>query len=256
MDCKVAEIPKIARYRDYFDLQMHFAEAVSGKMSISIADAVLLYTNFHRRMGLGDPPEGAPGPVWQEYAQKLDGLGKHQQRTEWTQVFYAQAPEEQPAFPNQVFGCFDCHADAGTGIVRIHFYKRDADGPLRQAGMNERRRELEDMFVYLNKHYPAAREVHGRSWLYGTEAYRRLFPQEYVHSPAVIEGDRRFQGMSRWGQFLDHKGGIKPLLKEAFLRNIDRLNIERLWEAFPLPSFRVSAPIEVFHDHYGITGSR
>jgi hypothetical protein len=243
-------------YRDYFDLQMHFAEAVSGKMSISIADAVLLYTNFHRRMGLGDPPEGGPAPVWQQYARKLDRLGTHAQRTEWTEAFYAQAPEEQPAFPDQVFGCFDFHADAATGIVRIHFYNRDPDGPLRQERMDERRRELANMFVYLNRHYPAAKKVVGRSWLYGTKAYRRLFPQGYVDSPAVIEGSTRFQGMSRWGQFLDHKGGIKPPLRQAFLRNIDRLNTDRLWEAFPLPAFRVSAPIEIFYNHYGITGSR
>jgi hypothetical protein len=252
----VTGIPKIVRYRDYFDLQMHFAEAVAERMSISVADAVLRTTNLHRRMGLGDPPESAPGPVWQQYAQQLDRLKTHQQRTEWTQAFYAQASDERPAFPNQVSGCFDFHADEETGIVRIHFYNRDAEGPLRKARMTERRRELEDMFAYVDKYFPAAKTVLGRSWLYGTEAYRRLFPDQYVRSPAIIEGDRRFQGMSRWGQFLDHQGGVKPSLREAFIRNIDRLNTERLWEAFPLPALQVSAPIEVFYHHYGITGSR
>ena len=58
--------------------------------------------------------------------------------------------------------------------------------------------------------------------------------------------------MSRWGQFLDRDGNVKPELKEMFLRNIARLNPDRLWEAFPLPSFRVRAPIDVFYDGYGI----
>jgi hypothetical protein len=251
MHREVTRTPKIARYRDYFELQILFAEAVAGKMSISIAEAVLRYTNLHRRMGLGAPPESAPGPVWQQYAQPLDRLGTHEQRTEWTEAFYAQAPQEQPAFPDQEFGCFGFHTDQETGIVRIHFNNRDAEGPLRQARIRERRRELENMFSYLNKHYPSATKVHGRSWLYGTQAYRRLFPDEYVKAPEVIEGDRRFQGMSRWGQFLDHQGGVKPLLREAFIRNLDRLSPDRLWEAFPLPAFRVSAPMEVFYSHYG-----
>ena len=67
----------------------------------------------------------------------------------------------------------------------------------------------------------------------------------------MIESGDRFQGMARWGQFLDREGNVKPELKEIFLRNIARLNADTLWEAFPLPSFRVRAPIDVFYECYG-----
>ena len=102
--------------------------------------------------------------------------------------------------------------------------------------------------------FPAARHVEGRSWLYGAEAYRRLFPEDYVRSRAVIESGSRFQGMAWWGQFLDREGNVKRPLKEALLGNLDRLNTNRLWEAFPLPVFRVSAQIDSFYARYAIEG--
>jgi hypothetical protein len=199
MDSSRRSNEKAERYRDYFDLQLRFAEAVADKTSTSIADAVLLYTNLHRRFGLGDVTGDGPHSLWHEYARELSSLPTHDQRTAWTQEFYAQAPDERPAFPDQVFGCFRFDADGATGIVRLHFYNFDPEGPLGRARMGERRRELQDVFSSVRRRFPNASHVEGKSWLYGTEAYRRLFPVEYVRSRVVIEGDRRFQGMSRWG---------------------------------------------------------
>jgi hypothetical protein len=253
MDSVRSSQAKTERYRDFFDLQLRFAEAVSGTTSTPIADAVLLTTNLHRRFGLGDAPlDGATCPAWQEYARGLEVLATHRQRTDWTQTFYARSPEEQSAFPDHVFGCFEYHASDATDIVRLHFYNRDALGPLSKARAEVRRRELERMFATIRTRFPNARYVAGTSWLYGTEGYRRLFPENYVRSRVVIESGTRFQGMSRWGQFLDRDGNVRPALKEMFLRNIARLNPDRHWEAFPLPSFRVRAPIDVFYDCYGI----
>ncbi len=118
--------------------------------------------------------------------------------------------------------------------------------------MAERRRELGTMFAYIRKRFPNAGYVEGRSWLYGAEAYRRLFPEDYVRSRLVIESGDRFQGMARWGQFLDRDRNVKLPLKQIFLRNIECLDANRLWEAFPLPSFQVRAPIDVFYACYGI----
>ena len=113
-----------------------------------------------------------------------------------------------------------------------------------------RRCELTNLFACIRERFPHVTHVEGRSWLYGTEAYRRLFPADYVRSRVEIENDGRFQGMSRWGQFLDRDGNVKPALRDLFLRNIDGLDTSRLWQAFPLPSFRVGAPIEAFYAHY------
>jgi hypothetical protein len=255
MDSTRSSPEKLERYRDFFDLQLRFAEAVAEKTSTPIADAVLRSTNLHRRFGLGDAPaDEAPGPAWQEYVRGLKTLATHPQRADWTQTFYARSPEEQSAFPDHVFGCFEFHSGDATDIVRLHFYNRDALGPLSKARATARRRELRNMFAYIRMRFPNAARVEGRSWLYGTEAYRRLFPEDYVRSRIVIENGDRFQGMARWGQFLDREGRVKPELREIFMQNIERLDADRLWEAFPLPSFRAQARIDVFYECYGIAG--
>jgi hypothetical protein len=241
---------KAGRFRDFFDLQLRFAEAIAQRTAMPLAEAVLRYTNFHRRFGLGDVTADEPHPLWHDYARELSRLASHDARARWTHAFYAQSPDERLSFPDHLFGCFYFHASNDSEVVRLHFYNRDPLGPLSEARAQQRRRELADMFACIRRRFPHLKRIEGRSWLYGTAAYRRLFPEEYVQSRVEIENDRRFQGMSRWGQFLDREGKVKPTLKETFLHNLDRLDAGRLWQAFPLPSFRVSAPIAVFYAHY------
>jgi choline dehydrogenase-like flavoprotein len=181
----------------------------------------------------------------------LARLGPHAERLQWTQTFYSQSPEERPAFPDRFFGCFNYDVDDRTGVIRFHFNNRDPEGPLREASMPERVAELARMFAHAREQFPNAKVVEGRSWLYGRDAYRRLFPDAYLRSLRLAEGSARLQGSSRWGQLIDHRGGVNSDLREMFLRNIAHLNINRIWEVFPLPTFSASAPLEVFCDHYG-----
>ena len=136
--------------------------------------------------------------------------------------------------------------------MRIHFgnYEHDHIGPLSAAKAGKRRHELKKMFAYVKETYPLAREVRGVSWLYNREAYRRLFPPEYFDSREIQETSPHFQGSSRWGQFLDHRGGVRPALRERFRRNLEHMDIDKLWEVFPLPTFRLRAPIKLFYDYY------
>jgi len=106
------------------------------------------------------------------------------------------------------------------------------------------------MFTYVQQTYAEARAVRGGSWLYHLEAYRRLFPPVYGESRAVQEGATHFQGTSSWGQFLDHREGVKPALRAQFLENLKKLDLQRLWEAFPLPACSAHAPIQAFYDFY------
>ena len=39
---------------------------------------------------------------------------------------------------------------------------------------------------------------------------------------------------------------------DAHLRNIETIDIEAPWRAFPLPALRTRAPIELFYDLYGV----
>jgi hypothetical protein len=187
---------KAERYRDFFDLQLRFAEAVAEKRSMPIAEAALLYTNFHRRFGLGDITRDGLSPAWHDYVREFARLGTHDQRAGWTQTFYAQAAEERSALPDHVFGCFEFDANEETGIVRLHFYNRDAHGPLSRARMGERRRELETMFAYIKRFFPAARHVEGtfmalRHECLSSPLSRRL--------RSITRGDRERQPISGHG---------------------------------------------------------
>jgi hypothetical protein len=211
----IARAARAERLRDYFDLQLRFAEAVAATAALPLSDTVAQCTNFYRRFGLG-PLQGAPiALAWKQYTEPLMTLETHDQRVAWTQAFFAQSPPESLPPGQRQFGCFSCDPPDADGMVRIHFANRDHDSisPLSRTKIATRRQELQAMFTYVKHTYAEAQEVRGGSWLYHLEAYRRLFPPVYGASRAVLEGTSRFQGTSSWGQFL----GVSHLLHEALL---------------------------------------
>jgi hypothetical protein len=250
----VERLARAERLRDYFDLQLRLAEAVAAAADLPLADTVTRYTNFYRRFGLGRLQNGPVSPAWSTYTERLSTLETHEQRVVWTQTFFVQSPPESLPPGQRQFGCFGCDPLDADGRVRIHFLNMDhhGGGPLSRAKIEARRQELHAMFTYVNKTYADAKEVLGGSWLYNLEAYRRLFPPIYGDSRQIQEGDATFQGTSRWGQFLDHQEGVKPALREQFLENLKTLDVHRLWEVFPLPTYSVHASIKAFYDWYHV----
>jgi hypothetical protein len=243
------------RLHGYFDLQLRFAQTVAEIGSLPLGDAVARYTNFHRRFGFG-PLQGAPdSAAWTRYIDRLCLLNTHAQRVAWTQAFFLQAPEERAPANEHQFGCFSCSPPNGEGILRIHFTNRDHDdstGPLHHAKIDRRKRELKEMFAFIQSAYAAATGVRGTSWLYHTQAYRRLFPFQYGQSRVTRKTALRFDGSSSWGQFLDHREHIKPDLRDQFLQNLENLEMDHLWRVFPLPALITNAPIAVFYDFYDV----
>ena len=147
----IARAERAERLRDYFDLQLRFAEAVAARAGLPLAEAVAQCTNFYRRFGLG-PLQGAPiASEWQKYTAHLMTLKTHEQRVAWTQACFAQSPSESLPPGRREFGCFGCDPPDADGRVRIHFTNRDTDGigPLSRAKIATRRQELQAMFTYL-----------------------------------------------------------------------------------------------------------
>jgi hypothetical protein len=244
---------RAARLRDYFALQLHFAEVVATRAARPLADAVAQCTNFYRRFGFGR--WHAPiAPAWQQYTAHLLMLETHDQRVAWTQTFFVQVPPERLPPGRQQFGCFGCDPPDADGRVRIHFTNHDTDGisPLSRAKIGARRQDLHAMFTYVQHTHADAHAVLGGSWLYHLDAYRRLFPPVYGASCVVQEGIAHLQGTASWGQFLDHREAIKPALREQFLANLATLDMQRLWVAFPLPTYSAQAPMQAFYAWYDV----
>ena len=57
---------------------------------------------------------------------------------------------------------------------------------------------------------------------------------------------------SSWGQFLDHREEVRPALREQFLANLAALDMQRLWTAFPLPTYSAQAPMQAFYAWYDV----
>jgi hypothetical protein len=250
----IGRTERAERLRDYFDLQLRFAEAVAATGALPLADAVAHCTNLYRRFGLGRWQDAPIAPAWHSYTTRLLTLATHDQRVAWTQAFFVQAPPERLPPGRQQFGCFGCDPPDAHGRVRIHFTNHDTDGigPLSRTKMGRRRQELHALFTYVRHTYSEAHAVLGGSWLYHLDAYRRLFPPVYGASRTVQAGTAHLQGTSSWGQFLDHREGVKPALRAQFLANLTRLDLQRLWEVFPLPTYRAQAPLQAFYTFYQI----
>jgi hypothetical protein len=93
--------------------------------------------------------------------------------------------------------------------------------------------------------------VAGASWLYNIEAYRRLFPPPYLATARVV-GDR-FQRMPLWGQFLDHRGDLKPAIVREFRERLAHLQtIDGLGRCFPFQVRALEAPVRAFYDFHGV----
>ena len=88
--------------------------------------------------------------------------------------------------------------------------------------------------------------MRGTSWLYSTRSYCAIFPPAHVASARVRTDVHRFQGSSAWGQFLDHRGGVKADLSARFTAAVDVFDGTAPWRLFPVPTLVVESPIDVF----------
>lgn len=231
---------------EYFALQLKFAEVVAARTGVDLAHAVFTHTNFFRRLSFGTQQQlDETDPGWRGFvAEVLAAADKpaHVYRA------YLSAPPAPPsaAIP---FGCFSVDPVAADGVVRFHFGNKEPGdtGPLSVKRVAARRDELRALFARVRASWPHAHTVNGNSWLYHFESYRRLFPPSYGCSRSVLRHSASIQGTSRWGQFLDFRGRVVREVRDNFLANLARVDAEHLCDAFPIPTYRTTAPVEEFY---------
>jgi hypothetical protein len=234
--------------REFFDLQLQFAQKAADLGAMPLETALLDYTNLYVRF-VGDRQFDPRNPVWLAY---LAGLTREVNLGDWTYRFYLD--REHRARKNPVvatFGCFS-YAIGKPGQIRIHFRNADEHtlGPLSIERSAVRVSELTSLVLHVRSlQGSAVKEIAGASWLYNLPAYRRLFPEAYVASATVAEN--RFRNMPLWGQFLNRHGGVRQDVVTAFARRLSGCtNMDDLNECFPLRALAVSAPIEAFIEFY------
>ena len=185
---------------------------------------------------------------WRHYVDRLQVLGPLQARVSWTVTFASTF--NQSTSPTSAMSHGPFSAEVIDGVVRTHFLPSDDDGlsPLHASKLALRQQELRSVVRQARTAHPEARRIAGASWLYNSASYRALFPRAHVRTAVVRTGMTSFQGSSSWGQFLDHRGGVKENLRQVFLANLATFDGAEPWRLFPLPTLTVDSPIEVFDD--------
>jgi len=246
--------------KTHLDLRLRFAEAVSQKMHIPLADALYEYTDLARRV-LGRQAEYQEGSEayrseFTGIVASLEGQSKeHDVRLEaLNRVFmehYKSLPQrERPYEP------FSYDYNTQTHTVHPHFgsmsYEKDSQSPryLSEELREEIRSRLRGMFTEIKSIHPDAEWVEGQSWLYNDERYCSLFPKSYTADQKERKGG--FMGGGRWGQFRQSDGSLNEARRKEFLQRISNLDPHDLERAFPLQTLIVRGPIADFYMEYGI----
>ena len=234
--------------REFFELTYRFARRVHSVMGLPLDQALLRYTHLYLVFGLGrsfDPTT----PVWVEFTA---GLETASNPVDWIAATYTRlAGGLPPRKPDLYFGCFYYAVWAG-GRVRLHFWNPDpTTSPLQRKWITARMADLRGLFAHLRNYVPEASSVVGGSWLYNIDAYRRLFPAEFLATAQAEEPEAQF--MALWGQVLDHRGQIKPETAAVFVERFERAaSLEQILRSFPYPLLRLEAPLEIFFPFYGL----
>jgi hypothetical protein len=248
------------RLAPYFELQLRLAARMAQLTGAGLGEMALRHTNLHRRLGLGTWAGGPPGPEWRAFALALEATPGLAAQVSVTRDAFLAAPDEVLPQPGQTrYGCFAHEPPDPDGVVRIHFYNLDTDeagGPLARRKLERRRDELRALTGAVAALTPRPKAIRGASWLYNIEAYRRLFPADYVASRKARTAGINLRGTSTWGQVIDSRERVRPDVRDAVVAGLAMLDPDAPWRAFPLPVLAVSAPIESFESLYGLSGSR
>lgn len=231
---------------DYVELQLRFARRAAALGTHDFADAMTRLTNLHRRLGFGDPGESAD-ERWVRYLDGLDAQPDLGGQVRWTVDFAAlESAVPPPSSAVARAGPFSVHVLGD--LLRTHFVPKAADSasPLDASRLPLRRSELRTALTAASALCPSARRVRGTSWLYSTKSYCSLFPPTHISSATERIEVYEFQGSSAWGQFLDHRGGVKADLAARFAAAVDNYDGTAPWKLFPIPTLNVESPIEVF----------
>jgi hypothetical protein len=232
----------------FFEIQEYFARRVSLIVRVPFEEALLMYTSFYKRIGVGNWDFNPDNPFWISFIERING---GQLPAEAAFELY-KATQRRNIDKTKRFGCmgFDCR---GKTIV-IHFRNdfNSAQGPLSMHHISDRLAELKEMFKYISGYYCNAQFVEGCSWLYNYEAYRRLFPPEYIARMELVN-DTPVRLHSAWGQFISSSGEINYKRTAIFKQKVvTAASLVELLDSFPFRIYKSRTEIKLFYSFYGI----
>lgn len=254
------ERPNVPLDRGFFELQFEFARSLAARNERDLLEVI-----------------GSVAPALDRHIMEQASNGRMELRdgvTEETVVDVAydtymewngfldpeKAARTIPYHNKNRYGCFSHTYDDSSKTAFIHFVNAEhgSAGPLAKENMPHREHEMRDVLLNIKRSHPDVEKMMNRSWLLNLEAYRRLYPQQYIDNREVTEEARLWRlGTTIWGQFLDSELKVKQDLAEILLERARTIAISKdaptgLLEAPLMKPMRVEGPIELFYDKYGI----
>ena len=222
--------------RAFFAVQRRFAERWAAVASVPLETAYLECTTWYlQATGLGRQFD-AVHPTWRELVAEVRNA------VDPDGVVHAAAVRNEP----EVSGgpVVDWSWDAEDQCVRIHFFgERSSDGhPLARRHLPERQRELRDLVRRAALEHTEPAWLRGRSWLYGIEAYRRIFPEVFIAGLEPLEPDLQF--LACWGQLLDGEWRTRSDVASVLLHAVELASTtDDLLAAFPFVMQQSKIPL-------------
>ena len=240
---------KVPYPQAFFQLQSEFALKIAKIKGIFPDDALLKYTTFYIRIGGEDWEFDPTNELWQKYILQVHNQVNPAAAaySMYFRKFYSGFPPKAPD------SCFSYEYDNNNKSVSIHFQNNfsDISSPLSAVNIPARKNELRFIFQNIKANYPETRSVIGETWLFAYEAYRRLFPPEYIAGLKVQ--NRGYKGNGRWGQFIMNSGGLNQARADQFIESIKRAESEKeLTDSFPYDYLETQAAINVFYRYFSV----
>ena len=235
----------------FFGLQLTFARKITQLTQRPYQETILNMTALYRIVGL-DWSLDPQNPVWQNYLKGLHQIDIDAD-ADWSYQFYLERADQIPSYDNQHWGCFGYEYWSERCLIHLHFWNLEDSGygPLSHQRKDARLADLRSMFTHIKRVHPDAIAVHGSSWLYNVEAYRRLFPVEFGLS--ARPDTPHLVARSLWGQFLRFDGRLNEERAVVFLDRLNRLEQEHKYaQCFPFQVLFTQAPITLFYPFYGV----
>lgn len=232
--------------KEYLQLQLDFAERAQVVTDKPIEECLLNYTSFYKTF-IPDWDFSPENPLWIEFVNEFKNT------VDKTEVITKLYKTREPVqLTEKYFGCFSYKYVPKKKTIFTHFKNNgEEDGVLSKERKEARFQELKEMFSEIKEKHPEVEKVSGFSWLYNIEAYKRLFPKEYIENPNVIKG--WFKTLAIWGQFVDRNLNVREDVISKFKECIKTKNsIEELENCFPYKILQPKCDIIHFYKFFNI----
>jgi len=244
--------------KDFFGIQTAFVEKLAEVTKQNYLDLLPYYSEVKYRFGIPKDAFHPNHPIWLEYINDYyDVDNKAGSFYKFAKVRELQK-KDKPKFevPN-VFGFFRYEVEMQFKTIRIHTIgakkvNRDENSPFSNSNKELRVHELTEMFKDIKVNWvDKITHVRGNSWLYGIDAYRRLFPNKYWEN--AKKNDHTFGGLALWGQFLDKTLSPKKEITRSFLKKVEvATSYDELMGVFEYRCLSPKVDVREFYEFYGI----